>query len=179
MNDYIIKTNFAYIVIDSPKHGNFMAKIDLDDIEKCKQYNWGINKCRKIPYVYKNYVYANYKKQHILLHRFIINASPEEYVDHINRDTLDNRRENLQICGLSANGMNGDTPINNTSGHKGVSWCGKLKTPKYKAYIMIEYKYCHLGYFDNYEEAIKAREIAEVEYFTLKNKKRKEDTKTR
>ena len=174
MNEYIIEKGFAYIVIHSAKHGDFMAKINLDDADRCKAYRWGINKYRKAPYAYKYYVYSNNKIEGtLLLHRFITGAKRGEYVDHINRDTLDNTRNNLQICDISNNEMNSDISINNISGCKGVMWCAKLKTPKYKAYIMIRYKYKHLGYFNNYEDAVKARQDAESAYFLLENKQRK------
>ena len=32
------------------------------------------------------------------IHREIANAGPDDYVDHINRNKLDNRRHNLRVC---------------------------------------------------------------------------------
>ena len=50
----------------------------------------------------------------------------------------------------------------NKSGHKGVMWLNNRN--KWKAYIGIKGKQISLGYFDNKEDAIKARKIAEEEY---------------
>ena len=52
---------------------------------------------------------------------------------------------------------------NNTSGHKGVCWVKQSK--KWKAYINFQGQRVNLGYFENKEDAIKARLKAEEEYF--------------
>jgi hypothetical protein len=38
-----------------------------------------------------------------MMHRLILNAGPGDVVDHINRNTLDNRRENIRVCSTSEN----------------------------------------------------------------------------
>lgn len=55
------------------------------------------------------------------------------------------------------------TPKNNTSGHKGVYWMPKEKM--WRARIYFQKKSYNLGVFSNYEQAVKAREKAEAEYF--------------
>jgi hypothetical protein len=54
-------------------------------------------------------------------------------------------------------------PKNNTSGHKGV-WFDKSRG-KWSAYINVHRKKIHLGRYTKIEDAIKARELAEDEYF--------------
>lgn len=56
-----------------------------------------------------------------------------------------------------------DKPKNNTSGHKGVSWC-KSKG-MWEAYISIHNKRIHLGRYHNIDDAVKARVEAEEKYF--------------
>ena len=51
--------------------------------------------------------------------------------------------------------MNSKLSSKNTSNHKGVSFDKQMN--KYKAYIKINGKNKHLGYFDNIEEAVNAR----------------------
>jgi hypothetical protein len=66
---------------------------------------------------YYNDGYAAHKGEngkHILMHRVIVNAPKGLFVDHINGDTLDNRRENLRLSNHSTNAMN-------MRKHKGVS----------------------------------------------------------
>ena len=57
------------------------------------------------------------------------------------------------------------TPINNSSGAKGVSWHNG--TRKWMAYITNDCKRIHLGYFESKEDAVAMREKAEREYFKL------------
>ena len=81
-------------------------------------------------------------------------------IDHINRDKLDNRIENLRAATVSQNQYNRKTNANNTSGYKGVSWHTENKN--WVGRINLEGKTIHLGAFDNVEEAAevvrKARE---------------------
>jgi hypothetical protein len=57
---------------------------------------------------YCNTGYAERKvnRKHVLMHRVIMNAQKGEFIDHINGDTLDNRKENLRHCTRSTNAMN-------------------------------------------------------------------------
>ena len=55
------------------------------------------------------------------------------------------------------------TPSNNTSGHKGVSWVKQNKI--WKAYITFQGQLVNLGRFENKQDAIKARKLAEEKYF--------------
>lgn len=99
----------------------------------------------------------------IEMHRFIMNFPKGKYVDHINHNTLDNRKCNLRICNNADNIRNGKIRTNNKSGHTGVS-LNKTKT-KWEANIKVNYKSIYLGVYSNIEDAIKARKEAEKKYF--------------
>jgi len=73
-------------------------------------------------------------------------------------------RKNIFVYGTSLNGVKINKPPlkNNKTGHIGVS---QRKNGKYKAYINFQKKAFHLGYYDDIEDAIKAREIAEEKLF--------------
>jgi len=88
-----------------------------------------------------------------LLHRLIMNPSASMQIDHINKNTLDNRRANLRLCSNSENQMNRGAPKNNSSGFKGVDIDKRSKKRKYRARITANKKVYHLGMF---EEAAKA-----------------------
>ena len=83
--------------------------------------------------------------------------------DHIDRNTLNNRKYNLRLYEKSQNNMNRSLNKNNTSGIIGVCWDKNNK--KWIARIGINYKNKLLGSYCNKEEAIKARLKAEKEYY--------------
>ena len=97
------------------------------------------------------------------LHRLIMGAQEKEYVDHINHNKDDCRKENMRICDNSENNRNRGLQSNNTSGVAGVSWSKKEK--KWRVRIKIYGKEKHIGFFDNIEDAKKAREKAENIYY--------------
>lgn len=76
-------------------------------------------------------------------------------------------RTNFQVI------ENENPPKNNTSGHKGVSW--DKSRGMWSAYIQVRGKKIHLGRFHEYDDAVKARELAEEEYFEPLIEAKKED----
>ena len=52
---------------------------------------------------------------------------------------------------------------NNTSGYPGVSW--SKREQQWRARIKVDGKEKHLGYFNDIDDAIKAKKIAEEKYF--------------
>jgi hypothetical protein len=54
-------------------------------------------------------------------------------------------------------------PVNNRSGKKGV--CYDKRRNLWEAYISVHRRKIHLGRFAKYEDAVKARQCAEDEYF--------------
>lgn len=67
------------------------------------------------------YATTSIKRVNVYMHRLITNAKKGDIVDHINRDELDNRKENLRIVTQSENTRNSKISKKNKSGHKGVS----------------------------------------------------------
>lgn len=84
------------------------------------------------------------------------------YVDHINHNTVDCRKENLRLCTPSQNAMNSKISANNKSGCKGVRFI--KHNNKWIATIVVDHKTIKLGYFDTYEEAVVARLFGEEQY---------------
>tara|TARA_R110000765_G_scaffold45787_1_gene94617 strand:+ start:52 stop:537 length:486 start_codon:yes stop_codon:yes gene_type:complete len=103
-----------------------------------------------------------------LLHRVIMGEPDGMDIDHIDGDRLNNRRSNLRICTRQQNGMNLKISKKNKSGVKGVSWHKDLN--KWHAQIQCNKK-IHLGYFDDFYEAVRVRQEAEEKYFGEFNRK--------
>tara|TARA_R110000787_G_scaffold5224_1_gene19174 strand:+ start:191 stop:673 length:483 start_codon:yes stop_codon:yes gene_type:complete len=98
-----------------------------------------------------------------LLHRIIMGEPEDLVIDHINRDPLDNRRENLRIVSRQENQMNLSMRKTNKSGVSGVHW--NKSANKWRAAIKYKNKHINLGYFEKLEDAGKARKDAEMKYF--------------
>ena len=83
-------------------------------------------------------------------------------VDHINGDTLDNRKTNLRLATHKQNSCNRRTQKNNKAGARGVCWAKEQR--KWKSFIRNNGKRMHLGYFDNLEDAKMAYYTAAKRY---------------
>ena len=87
----------------------------------------------------------------LYLHRLICPPEKGLFVDHINGNTLDNRKCNLRVCTHAENMKNQKRNSLNTSGYKGVSFNRQYQ--KWKASITTDGVRYFLGYFPNPETA--------------------------
>ncbi len=94
----------------------------------------------------------------IRLHRLVIKCPPELFVDHINGDTLDNRKENLRLCTQRQNNCNRESYGQYT--FKGIKKDGRGWT----AAISVNNKAIYLGYFTNSYDAAVAYNTAAIKY---------------
>jgi hypothetical protein len=83
---------------------------------------------------------------------------PVHQLDHINRQTDDNRIANLREATQTQNKANSRIYKNNSSGYKGVAW--NKTVGKWAAYIRSGGARTHLGYFASPEEAHRAYSAA-------------------
>ena len=106
-----------------------------------------------------NYWYLNINRKHYLAHRvawFLMTGEwPEDDIDHINRNRIDNRFCNLRKAVRSQNNINSGKHKNNTSGFRGVRDRTHLNKG-YQARIGVFGKYINLGTFSTLEEAYAA-----------------------
>ena len=122
--------------------GNIVAEglIDNEDVDKVKHIKWnyshGYASCR------------NKKTKSMMMHRRILDT--DQFVDHINHNTLDNRKCNLRIANKSQNQMN--------SNYKGVH-C--RKDGRFMAHIKRHGIMVNLGVYEDIEEAYWVRWYAE------------------
>lgn len=119
---------------------------DTADIEKTKKHTWSRKHMRD-----GWYVYTVVKQKFTYFHTLILdNLECRKRIDHINRDKLDNRRENLRFCCDQQNAFNQGMPKTNTLGYKGLA---KHTSGRWNAVITFCQKKISLGLYDTKVEA--------------------------
>jgi hypothetical protein len=84
--------------------------------------------------------------------------------DHVNRNPLDNKWENLRLATRTQNNRNMSMKCTNTTGFTGV--CRAKGIEKYRATITVDRRSIHLGTFSTPEEAAIARSAAVQKYYS-------------
>lgn len=133
---------------DYPRYG--YAEISPEDLW-VEKHLWTLN---------GGYAKSRIDGKSVYLHKLITHTGGETEIDHINRNRLDNRRENLRPCSRSLNLLNKNPPSSNTSGHAGVTYNKADKA--WTARISYQRKKIHLGNHKTKEEAIATRQRAET-----------------
>lgn len=135
--------------------GHFI--FDIEDYDKIKNYCWYNNN--------HGYAVAHElgSKSQLFSHRLICDCPKNMVVDHINHNTLDNRKSNLRICTQSDNMKNMRRSKANKSGVKGVYF--DKSANRWRAEIKVNGKKTYIGVFTNIKDAKHAREQAEKRYF--------------
>jgi hypothetical protein len=129
-----------------PLTKGFATVIDDEDYDRLVKYPWCITINGTCAYAFNNCV--GY------MHRFILGAQQGQFVDHINFDSLDNRRENLRFCTKAQNQQHQRRRRNNSSGYRGVSW--NKQRSKYRVRIHVSGREILLGHFGELEQAAAA-----------------------
>jgi hypothetical protein len=160
VNKIILYDSYAEVVIyDISRNEKCRAIVDLDDVERIKNYKWYEAK----GYI-KHTIQEETKRYNILLHRFIMNPPDNMVVDHINHNPLDNRKENLRICTQQQNNMNSDKGFSVHFSKRDGSWIVQIK---------INNKNVHIASLRDWDYAImvrlKAEQIVQGEYSDQKD----------
>ena len=104
------------------------------------------------------YARSSIDNKKIYAHRIVINAGDFEVnkqVDHINGNTLDNRKQNLRIVTSRQNSLNASIRKDNTSGVTGVCW--DKRRNQWLVRVYDDGKEICLGYFADFDDAVAAR----------------------
>lgn len=135
-----------------------VAIINDEDFDLIQNYSWIAQyvKHRNVYYAVTALPVVNGKQPAISMHRLIMGAPKGVLVDHKNRNTLDNRKENLRLCNTFESARNKGVSKRNSTGLKGVSFCPSRN--KYQALIGYNNKLIFLGRFDTAEQASMAYE---------------------
>ena len=154
-NEYEVRGDHVVIFVNC-KGERVEVKTSNEALQKAKDFqntwyaHW--SERRKCHIVSGNLPTVEGKRGRTLFSRWITDAPEGLQVDHINRDTLDNRLENLRLVNNSANQHNRglENPSNKTTGVKGVH---REDDGKFVAYFNVDKKRTHVGTFDTLEGA--------------------------
>lgn len=142
------------------------ATVDAEDFASLSVFKWRATKNSSNDALYATryeYRKGTGKGTTIRMHRQILDAKSGQVVDHINQNTLDNRRTNLRICSTSENMRNRNKPRGNkrTSNYKGV--CFHRRSRKFLAQIVVNKTNKYLGIYVTAEAAAVAYDKAALE----------------
>lgn len=130
---------------------------DDADFALLSRYQWSAHR-------QKHTIYArtSQNRSSLYIHRLLLGAEAEgRFVDHINGNGLDNRRENLRVVNNRQNQMN-RKPVRR-DGLKGIAFNKKAK--RWQAAIRINDRNVHLGLFDDKYSAARAYASAAHKHF--------------
>lgn len=138
-NRIIVHEDSADIVITNGQDDLVaVAVVDVDDIERVSAHRWTLND--------NGYVRTYNGTKPVYLHRFISNYDGPLTVDHIDRDKLNNRKDNLRIVSQAVNNLNKPAC--------GVQYVNRewlKKRYQVKVYTKSGFRYCK--YFETEAEA--------------------------
>lgn len=131
------------------------AIVDEADYPLLSQYKWHGDKDGYPSRTINITVNGKRVGRQVRMHQDVIGVKSGKVIDHINRITYDNRRNNLRHLSIQENSFN--------RGAKGISWSDARK--RWCAHITVSGKAFNLGRYKRKEDAMLARREAEVKHF--------------
>jgi len=153
LNDYGYYRTHSYLLINGKK-----VLLDISDLKKCLLSNskWNINE--------KGYV-KNHKCKYI--HQTVLPPKKGYVTDHINRDPLDNRKNNLRYATRTENLRN--SKPSNRGGKFGSKYKGVNKrrggSDRWVVYITVDSVSTYVGDFSTEKEAALAYNKMAKKYY--------------
>lgn len=144
--------------------------IDYDQKEIAQQFQWHLEQSAK------DCIYAkatdNINKKKVTLHRLLMNIDdPKIHIDHINRNTFDNRQENLRLSDHTKNSRNRRFSEKNSSGRTGVRYdeiqnrfVAQFRIQSCNKQFKRSFAVDRFGYDEAFKLACQAREQWEKQY---------------
>lgn len=146
-----------------PLTQGYSAVVDAADYTWLSAWKWHAHITKRRVYAKRSET-VNGKRVTTLMHRQILNVSPEIQIDHKDGDGLNNRRSNLRPASNQQNCHNArGYQGKGSSKYKGVSWDKNRR--KWGAYIRVGGKVRNLGRFDSEMEAARVYDAAASAHF--------------
>jgi hypothetical protein len=141
------------------------AKVDPDDYYRLSEYKWRISKDYGKFYAIRTGRKQDGKGRKVIrMHREVAKTPDGLECDHINGDSLDNRKANLRSATRLQNSWNRSKSSKpGYSKYKGVTFDKKMQ--KWFAQIRVRGKHISLGRFEDEIEAAKAYDKAAKKHF--------------
>jgi DNA polymerase-1 len=155
------RIRYGYAFCRIPLTQGKYAIVDPDDYRRLSKYKWyAAGRRVGCYYAVRTMKTENGTKHRLHMHRQILKVPDDVFVDHINRNSLDNRKANLRPATPSQNVRNRAKNTNRTfsSKYKGVSWNRCIKP--WRAHIHFNHELISLGSFDSEIRAAKAYDRA-------------------
>ena len=144
----------SYRIIPLTKNQNTL--VDTEDYERVNQWNWVAHWATSTKTFYAQ---REGDSGNVFMHRFIMNPPEGQQIDHIDGNTLDNRKANLRLCTHAENTKN----KKKRNGKQFIGIHFEKSSGKWRAEIMSNYKTTFLGRYNTAEAAAKARDEAAKE----------------
>lgn len=152
---YLMKVQYKNIWYD--------VYIDKDDYEIVSSRHWRTSHKKRKVYIVSG---SKAKNNVVYLHNFIMNYvyQDKKEIDHIDGNSLNNRKSNLRLVSRQANIDNTKVRIDNKIGIRGVSYSKKEK--KYVCDFTYHKTRYYFKHWNTCEQAVYCRKFAE-EYFGI------------
>jgi len=139
-----------------------LITVDDDQHELLNQYCWRLD---KFGYARTN-IRIGLKEKTIYMHQMLMGQRPGFIIDHINRNKLDNRMDNLRFCSHKENARNSSkkSASSLTSNFIGVGRSSP-QSSTWRARITVDGMLVHIGSFNTQEDAAMARDKAAKKFF--------------
>lgn len=147
-NIYTKKDTYYELKVTNRVYGEVIILFDIEDYKKVSEYKWYAKYDKHV----KSFYLLNING--LSFHRLIMDTPSNLQVDHINRNTLDNRKCNLRNCTALVNNHNrGEIKYTNKS--TGIVHISKtFVSTRNKYYYSVNFPNCKHNLFSTIEKAI-------------------------
>lgn len=137
-----------------------VALVDDLDYIILSAWKWVASKNGNTFYALRHFMEGG-KKHKIYMHRYLMGETDKKvFIDHRDRNGLNNQRDNLRVCTKAQNYANRNKAKNCSSKYVGVSW--HKKSGKWAVMLCKDYKPIYIGLFTSEEAAAKAYNEAAI-----------------
>lgn len=152
------------LIATIPLTQGFYTKVLVRDLAKVFEHTWFAHRHPSGNYYAMRGQRMDSKQTMVYMHRVLTGVTdPKTDVDHEDQDTLNNCDDNLRVATRSQNNCNCKMRSTNTSGYRGVQLY--KATGKYQAYIRVNKRSKHLGFFATAVEAAYVRDREALRHY--------------